>query len=373
MVQINFATREVSCKIVYYGPGLCGKTTNLQQVHTKAPTELRGNLTSIATEGDRTLFFDFMPLELGTVAGMRTKLQLYTVPGQVFYNATRKIVLEGADGIIFVADSSRTREQANRDSWQNLKENLREYGRDVRDVPLVLQFNKRDVPDAMPTEEMRADLNELGVPTFEAVATTGEGVMPTLGKLAGMVLEKLNEQRPRRTAPRPAAVPKGVAATGTATARQAPAGRRAEPTPQPVVAKEATAPAVGKPKAEAERPAPKVTAPEVTAPRVTAPKVTTARAAETDTAKVAAEVPSAGPVSGARAGTGRSATGRPVTAGPATSRPATSGRPTSESAARPHITLAATRKKAPLAKALVVLGIVAIVAVVLLVLLLGRR
>jgi len=363
MVQINFATREVSCKIVYYGPGLCGKTTNLQQVHTKAPTELRGNLTSIATEGDRTLFFDFMPLEVGTVAGMRTKLQLYTVPGQVFYNATRKIVLEGADGIVFVADSSRSRQQANRDSWQNLKENLREYGRDVRDVPFVLQFNKRDVADAMPTEEMGADLNELGVPTFEAVATTGDGVMPTLGKLAGMVLEKLNEQRPRRAAPRPAAVREGVAPAGTGTARPAAAGRRAGPTPQPVAAKEASAPAAGKPKAEAERPAPKVAAPEVTAPRVTAPKVATARAAEVDTAKVAAEVPSAGPVSRARAGTGGSATARPVTAGPATSGPA----------ARPHITLAAAKKKAPSAKAIVVLGIVAIVAVVLLVLLLGRR
>ena len=125
MVQINFATREVSCKVVYYGPGLCGKTTNLQQVHEKAPVGSRGNLTSIATEGDRTLFFDFMPLELGTVAGMKTKFQLYTVPGQVYYNATRKIVLEGVDGVVFVADSSSDRMEANFESWENLAENLK--------------------------------------------------------------------------------------------------------------------------------------------------------------------------------------------------------------------------------------------------------
>lgn len=207
MVQINFATREVSCKIVYYGPGLCGKTTNLRQVHSKTPSPRRGNLTSIATEGDRTLFFDFMPLALGTVAGMKTKLQLYTVPGQVYYNATRKIVLEGVDGIIFVADSSASRREANRESWQNLKDNLREYGLDVTDMPLVIQFNKRDVPDAMPVEEMKAELNELGVPTFPAVAVTGEGVMATLRKLASLVLQRLNEQRPRRAARRRVAAP----------------------------------------------------------------------------------------------------------------------------------------------------------------------
>ncbi len=207
MVQINFATREVSCKVVYYGPGLCGKTTNLQQVHNKAPSQRRGHLTSIATEGDRTLFFDFMPLALGTVAGMKTKLQLYTVPGQVYYNATRKIVLEGVDGIIFVADSSASRREANRESWQNLKDNLREYGLDVTEVPVVIQFNKRDLPDAMPVEEMKAELNELGVPTFPAVAVTGEGVMATLRKLASLVLQRLNEQRPRRAARRSVAAP----------------------------------------------------------------------------------------------------------------------------------------------------------------------
>jgi len=232
MVQINFATREVSCKIVYYGPGLCGKTTNLQQVHNKAPSERRGNLTSIATEGDRTLFFDFMPLELGTVAGMKTKMQLYTVPGQVYYNATRKIVLEGVDGIVFVADSAASRREANRESWQNLKENLREYGLDVTDIPVVIQFNKRDLPDAMPVEEMKAELNELGVPTFEAMAVTGEGVMATLRKLASLVLQRLNEQRPaRRRRRRPAARPEPA----EAGAPQPEAAVQAAPEPEPPV------------------------------------------------------------------------------------------------------------------------------------------
>lgn len=238
MVQINFATREVSCKIVYYGPGLCGKTTNLQQVHSKVPAERRGNLTSIATEGDRTLFFDFMPLELGTVAGMNTKFQLYTVPGQVYYNATRKIVLEGVDGIVFVADSSPQRRQANLDSWQNLKDNLAEYGLDIRDIPLVIQFNKRDLPDAMPVEQMNRELNELGAPTFEAVAVTGEGVMPTLRRLSQMVLEKLNRQKPRRAAPRRAAATPVEAASAAKTAGPS----TIEPEPAPAAQPTAAAP-----------------------------------------------------------------------------------------------------------------------------------
>ncbi len=229
MVQINFATREVSCKVVYYGPGLCGKTTNLQQVHDKAPSGSRGSLTSIATEGDRTLFFDFMPLELGTVAGMKTKFQLYTVPGQVYYNATRKIVLEGVDGIVFVADSSAERMEANKDSWENLKENLKEYGLHIDHVPLVLQFNKRDLPDAVPTEKMDAELNGLDVPTFEAVAITGKGVMPTLRKLSGLVLDKLNKQSPRR-------------GTRRATAVQAQRQSAVAPAAEPVKAPAAQAP-----------------------------------------------------------------------------------------------------------------------------------
>ena len=174
MVQINFALREVNCKIVYYGPGMSGKTTNLEIVHKKAPQDNKGELTSIATEGDRTLFFDFMPLDLGNVAGMRTKFQLYTVPGQVYYNSTRKLVLQGADGVIFVADSSRSKMKDNLESWNNLVENLDEYGKDIKDVPVVLQWNKRDLPDAMDTPELEEKMNPLGVPTFEAVAITGD-------------------------------------------------------------------------------------------------------------------------------------------------------------------------------------------------------
>jgi signal recognition particle receptor subunit beta len=212
MVQINFALREVNCKIVYYGPGLSGKTTNLEIVHKKAPESNKGELTSIATEGDRTLFFDFMPLDLGTIAGMRTRFQLYTVPGQVYYNSTRKLVLQGVDGIVFVADSSAAKMEENLESLENLKNNLAEYGKDIRELPLVLQWNKRDLPDALPVEELEAKLNAWGVPTFEAVAVTGEGVFPTLKCLSGMVLETLNRDQREAPAPAPAAAaPMGAA------------------------------------------------------------------------------------------------------------------------------------------------------------------
>lgn len=194
MVQINFASREINCKIVYYGPGKSGKTTNLEQVHAKAPGSSKGELVSIATETDRTLYFDFLPLDLGKVAGMTTKFQLYTVPGQVFYNATRKLVLQGADGVIFVADSQKGMRQENIDSLKNLEENLRENGLDINEIPLVLQWNKRDLKDIMTAEEMEKDLNSLGVPTTEAIAVNGEGVFPTLKKLSSLVIKKLNEE-----------------------------------------------------------------------------------------------------------------------------------------------------------------------------------
>ncbi len=184
MVQINFARKEVNCKIVYYGCGLSGKTTNLEIVHEKAPGDRKGELTSIATEGDRTLFFDFMPLDLGKVGGMSTKFQLYTVPGQVYYNATRKLVLQGADGIVFVADSQRDK----------LEENLRDNGLDIRKIPLVIQYNKRDLPNVMSVEELEEKINIYDAPSFEAVAITGEGVFPTLKKLSAMVLAKLNKE-----------------------------------------------------------------------------------------------------------------------------------------------------------------------------------
>jgi hypothetical protein len=192
MVQINFALKEVNCKIVFYGPGMSGKTTNLEIVHEKAPEENKGELTSISTDGDRTLFFDFMPLDLGNVAGMRTKFQLYTVPGQVYYNSTRKLVLQGVDGVIFVADSDAEKMSENIESYQNLIENLQEYGKDIRELPHVIQYNKRDHPNAMSVEDMDSQLNKFGVPTFEAVAYRGEGVFPTLKTLAGMVLESID-------------------------------------------------------------------------------------------------------------------------------------------------------------------------------------
>jgi len=230
MVQINFALKEVNCKIVYYGPGMSGKTTNLEVVHQKAPEENKGELTSISTDGDRTLFFDFMPLDLGNVAGMRTKFQLYTVPGQVYYNSTRKLVLQGVDGVIFIADSDPEKLQENIESYENLIENLREYGKDIREVPHVIQYNKRDLPNALPVETLDKALNKFGVPTFEAVAATGEGVFPTLKVLAGMVLESIDRGSPadkrQEASKRPAAAPARAAA---APARPAPAPAAAAP------------------------------------------------------------------------------------------------------------------------------------------------
>ncbi|TET36391.1 MAG: GTPase, partial [Planctomycetota bacterium] len=193
MVQINFALKEVNCKIVYYGPGMSGKTTNLEVVHQKAPGHAKGELTSIATEGDRTLFFDFLPLDLGQVAGMRTKFQLYTVPGQVYYNATRKLVLQGADGIIFVADSQVGKEAENLESLKNLQDNLAAYRMSLDSMPFIIQYNKRDLPNVMSVDECQAKLNPFNAPYFEASAITGEGVFPTLKKLASMVLESLNK------------------------------------------------------------------------------------------------------------------------------------------------------------------------------------
>lgn len=194
MVQINFAQKSVTVKIVYYGPGMSGKTTNLEVVHQRAPENSRGDLTSISTDGDRTLFFDFMPLDLGTVAGMKTQFQIYTVPGQVYYNSTRKLVLQGVDGVIFIADSSASMMEENLESLRNLQENLTEYGKDMTTMPMVIQYNKRDLPDALPVPELEAALNPAGRPSFEGVANTGQGVFPTLKALASLVLDSIHEQ-----------------------------------------------------------------------------------------------------------------------------------------------------------------------------------
>ncbi|MGV8042221.1 MAG: ATP/GTP-binding protein [Thermoanaerobaculaceae bacterium] len=194
MSFINYASREINCKIVYYGPGLCGKTTNLQFIYEKTNPQNKGQLISLATETDRTLFFDFLPLDLGTVRGFRTRFHLYTVPGQVFYDASRKLILKGVDGVIFVADSQEARQDANLESLDNLRINLRENGFDLTTVPYALQLNKRDMPTAMPYDLMFRELNVKGEPTFEAVATKGIGVFETLKAVAKQVLHELSKK-----------------------------------------------------------------------------------------------------------------------------------------------------------------------------------
>lgn len=194
MSFINYASREINCKIVYYGPGLGGKTTNLQYIYEKTNPQAKGQLISLATETDRTLFFDFLPLDLGTVRGFRTRFHLYTVPGQVFYDASRKLILKGADGVVFVADSQEARMDANLESLENLKVNLQENGFDLATIPYVLQFNKRDLPNIVPYEEMYRLLNVKGEPTFEAVAPRGQGVFETLKAVAKLVLQELSKK-----------------------------------------------------------------------------------------------------------------------------------------------------------------------------------
>ena len=192
MVQLNLALREINCKVVYFGCGLSGKTTNLEVIHEKAAPDSRGELTSIATESDRTLFFDFMPLDLGTVSGMKVKFQLYTVPGQVYYNSTRKLVLRGADGVIFVADSNPAKVAENKESFENLKECLAEQGRSLDEMPYVVQLNKRDLPEAMSHAAMREALGLAEkAPVFEAIASRGDGVLETFKALAGFLLERV--------------------------------------------------------------------------------------------------------------------------------------------------------------------------------------
>jgi signal recognition particle receptor subunit beta len=193
MVMINRATKEITLKIVYYGPGLCGKTTNLEYIYGTANPEKRGKLLSVATETDRTLFFDFLPMELGTIRGMHVRVQLYTVPGQVFYDATRRIVLRGSDGVVFVADSQGAMMDANLESLENLKHNLRLNTLDPDGIPLVFQYNKRDLPNLVPVEEMETKLNWRGVPSFTSVATAGQGVNETLRKIIEQVVRKLQE------------------------------------------------------------------------------------------------------------------------------------------------------------------------------------
>jgi mutual gliding-motility protein MglA len=195
MSTINFSAREINFKIVYYGPGLSGKTTNLKQIYDQVPSESKGEMVSLATEDERTLFFDFLPLDLGKVNGFKTRFHLYTVPGQVFYNSSRKLILRGVDGIVFVADSAPNRLRANAESLRNLRENLQEYNLRLLEIPYVLQINKRDLPDAVPADMIRQVLDPgARVEAFEAVASEFKGVFEPLRAVSKLVLEKLAQK-----------------------------------------------------------------------------------------------------------------------------------------------------------------------------------
>jgi signal recognition particle receptor subunit beta len=195
MSFINYSSREINCKIVYYGPGLCGKTTNLQYIFQKTSPDARGKMVSLATETERTLFFDFLPLSMGEVHGFKARFHLYTVPGQVFYDASRKLILKGVDGVVFVADSQVERMEANMESLDNLRENLEEQGYNLDALPYVVQYNKQDLPNAAPMEELSKVLNPTQVPEFSAVATTGEGVFTTLKAVAKLVMMDLRKRK----------------------------------------------------------------------------------------------------------------------------------------------------------------------------------
>ena len=192
MSMINYASREINCKLVYYGPGLGGKTTNLEYVYNKVNPETRGKLISLATEQERTLFFDFLPVDLGSIRGFKTRFHLYTVPGQVYYNASRRLILKGVDGLVFVADSQAERMDANIAALENLYENLSDYGYDPAELPVVLQWNKRDLPSAVPVDELRRQLNPMGLQEYEAVAVNGVGVFDTLKAVSKLVLRSLS-------------------------------------------------------------------------------------------------------------------------------------------------------------------------------------
>src|ERR1051325_2272577 len=198
MSFINYMAREINCKIVYYGPGLCGKTTNLQYIYERTNPEAKGKMISLATETERTLFFDFLPLSLGEIRGFKTRFHLYTVPGQVFYDASRKLILRGVDGVVFVADSQEERMDANVEALENLQENMQEHGYDFMKIPYVLQLNKRDLPNALGVDALKKELVKKSEPVFEAVAFQGVGVFETLKEVARQVLVELKKGYPAR-------------------------------------------------------------------------------------------------------------------------------------------------------------------------------
>ncbi len=269
MVFFNYSTMQMAAKVVYYGPGLCGKTTNLHHIYSQTSSECRGEMVSLETETDRTLFFDLLPIDVGQIAGFNTRIQLYTVPGQVFYNTTRKLVLKGVDGIVFVADSQRPMLQANLDSLSNLEQNLEEMGLKLADVPLVLQFNKRDLDDVCTVDELNQELNRAGWPVFEASALLGDGVFETLKGISKVTLMSLKKRlsggeparataaagRPEKAAAEPkAAGPAAAPAEAPARPRSAPPEAAA---PGPVVGHPAARPAAPvRPRAEVEAPGP---------------------------------------------------------------------------------------------------------------------
>ncbi|HHO77172.1 MAG TPA: hypothetical protein ENN05_12205 [Deltaproteobacteria bacterium] len=229
MAVINYSKKEISAKIVYYGPSVCGKTTNIQSIYSSIKPDQKGKLVSLATEADRTLFFDFLPIEIANIRGFKTRLHFYTVPGQVYYNSTRRAVLTGVDGLVFVADSQRDKMEENIESLANLEENLNYYGKSIKTLPLVMQYNKRDLPDATPVAEMEQILNPDGYPWFESVATTGEGVLQTLTKITKLVLKHIEmgtsgkQQRPTPAEPeRKPEAPVAADKTHTQTAYELP-------------------------------------------------------------------------------------------------------------------------------------------------------
>ena len=234
MVFFNYTTMQMTAKIVYYGPGLCGKTTNLQFIHNKTAATSRGEMVSLETETDRTLFFDLLPLDVGVIGGMKVRLQLYTVPGQVFYNATRKLVLKGVDGIVFVADSQQVALDANVESRKNLEANLTELGTSLDEIPFVLQYNKRDIRSIHSIETLNEALNPKGAPFFEAAALHGVGVFETLKSIARLSLaavrKKISTEDPRRTTSLPPLAP---LASPAATPRSAPESPALEAAPSP--------------------------------------------------------------------------------------------------------------------------------------------
>jgi hypothetical protein len=195
MSLINYANKEINCKIVYYGCGLCGKTTNLLYIHKKIAAEYRGKLVSLATETDRTLFFDFLPLDLGSIQGFTTRFHLYTVPGQVHYDASRKLILKGVDGLVFVVDSQVERIEDNIESLENLKVNLRSQGYELDDLPMVIQYNKRDLPNVVPVEELERQINHRNDPSFESIATEGVGVFDTLRAISKLILASISQKQ----------------------------------------------------------------------------------------------------------------------------------------------------------------------------------